>query len=200
MATLQGETERAEKATGVALRYLAHRPRSVGEMRQRLAKQFDSSVVEAVVGRLLHQGLLDDEAFARTWQEGRGRIRPRGRALIRWELLQKGVPAEVADQAVREVDDEETALLAGRRYLRRLQGMEYPLFRRKMGPYLQRRGFESEVIRRTLHRLWQEQPRLPEGESTGGVGKWRPDLQREEPLPGVTLESRDTNLDGKGGE
>ena len=169
MATLHSEKERTESAMGIAMRYLEHYSRSESQVRQRLAKQFDSSVVEAVVGRMLHHGLLGDEAFARTWQESRGRTRPRGRAFLQWELLQKGVPVEVVDRALVDVDDEETALLAGQRYLRRLKGMEYQNFVWKMGAYLERRGFDGEVIGRTLERLWQEQPRLPEGGSTGDV-------------------------------
>lgn len=152
-----------ERAFHAALRYLAQRPRTVAQVRDRLGRRFDGTTVAAVTDRLLQEGLLNDEAFARLWKEGRERHQPRSGALIRKELLGKGVSREVADHAAASVDDEATAYRAGLHHARHLGEADYRTFQRRMGQYLQRRGFSSGVIRHTLACLWRK-PHCDDGE------------------------------------
>ena len=153
---MESKLEGMERALKAALRLLAYRPRSEKEMHLRLQRRFGDSITEAVVGQLVQKGLLDDEAFARFWRESRERVRPRSGALIRHELLQKGVAREVAERTAGQVNDQEAALQVGRRYVHRLREVDHLTFQRKLAPHLQRRGFGGGVIRHTLRRLWQE--------------------------------------------
>src|SRR5688572_32725272 len=50
-------------------------------------------------------GMLDDEAFARTWVESRDRARPRGERAIREELRLKGIDRETVDLVLGERRD-----------------------------------------------------------------------------------------------
>jgi regulatory protein len=81
-----------------AAAFLAVRPRSVEETRQRLvALGYQSELVEAVVERLVEIGYLDDEEFARAWVESRDRARPRGEHALRLELGRKGIERQTID-------------------------------------------------------------------------------------------------------
>lgn len=148
--------EEVERAYQAGLRFLSYRARSRQEVQQRLGRRFPDSVVARALALLEERGYLDDAAFARMWREGREAHRPRSAALIRRELQQRGVAREVAEAAIAGLDEEESAYRAGRPRLRALQGMDYVTFRRRLGDYLRRRGFPSDVVRGTVERLWQE--------------------------------------------
>jgi regulatory protein len=99
---------------------------------------------------------VDDAAFARTWVDGRSRLSPRSRRLLRRELQAKGIDGEAAREALEPLDDEDAALLAAERRATAMRELPYPEFRRRLGDFLRRRGFDSETARRTAERLWQD--------------------------------------------
>ena len=148
MSTDQDKDQQA--AQEAALRALAVRPRSVAELRQRLQRRFDESAVEPVLRKLTDQGLLNDDAFANAWRESREHSRPRAAALVRWELVRRGVGAEVADRAVGGMDDEGAAQRVARDYLRRWQETDPQRSRQRMWAYLMRRGFGADATRHAI--------------------------------------------------
>ena len=150
------EEKTQEKAISLALRYLSYRPRSELEVRGRLRRRYDQQVVESVIERLKEQGLLDDRALAHAWSQGRMSFKPRSAALIRRELLAKGVDKETVQAEVDTLDDEDSAYNAGLRAARSLNSTDYVTFRRKMWGYLHRRGFGLSTVRKTVGRLWEE--------------------------------------------
>ncbi|HHE41114.1 MAG TPA: regulatory protein RecX, partial [Dehalococcoidia bacterium] len=100
-----------EQAMERSYRLLQHRMRSTAEIRRSLqAAGFPTRVVEEAISRLLQQGLLDDDAFARSWSESRQAFRPRSRRLIRKELRDKGIAPELADRLTEGIDDDVVAL------------------------------------------------------------------------------------------
>ena len=145
-----------ERAYNAGLRFLAHRPRSRQEVRQRLARHFSADAVQHALARLEERNYLNDAAFARSWRESREAHRPRSAALIRREREQRGVARELADAAVAGLDDDDSAYRAGRNRLRALQWVDQVTFRRRLGDYLRRRGFSLGVARRAVERLWHE--------------------------------------------
>ena len=62
-------------------------------------------LVEGAIARMTDLGMLDDEAFARTWVESRDRARPRGERAIREELRTKGIDRETIDIVLGERRD-----------------------------------------------------------------------------------------------
>jgi regulatory protein len=88
-----------------AARFLEARSRSVAEVRRRLVTAgYRPQLVEEAVSRLVQQGYLDDDAFARAWVESRDRARPRGERALRTELIQKGIARETIDTVLAERD------------------------------------------------------------------------------------------------
>ena len=142
----------------VALRYLSYRPQSETELRLKLRRRrFDRDATEQTIIRLKEQGLLDDTAFARFWKESREALAPRSGRLIKLELKQKGVESEITEQVIEEIDDESSAYRAASKRARALVGLDYQSFKRRLGGFLQRRGFDYGVIKRVVNQLWQEQ-------------------------------------------
>ncbi|HXG35934.1 MAG TPA: RecX family transcriptional regulator [Dehalococcoidia bacterium] len=144
------------RAMDSALRLIAYRPRSEADIRARLArKQLDQSVIDETVQRLRELGLIDDEAFARSWVESRMRSSPRGKGLICWELRSQGVDPELAQEATSEIDDEEAAYSAALR--KAAKSGSYSDYR-KLRDFLLRRGFGYQTVARALRRVEEEAP------------------------------------------
>ena len=132
-------------------RLLKIRPRSVGELRQRLLwKGFPEEEVERALDRLRAAGILDDRAFAQWWIEQRAVTRPMGAYGLRMELLGKRVEREVADYALAESGVKETELELARealgRRLHRFAKLDPHTRRRRIAEFLSRRGFASGTI------------------------------------------------------
>ena len=165
LAQLQ-EDDAKWRVRQAALHLLSYRPRAEQELRRRLrSKDFPNALVEWCLRLLEEQGLIDDQAFASAYVRSRIRLRPRGRSRLAQELRQKGVSAEIAEQAIDQAfDNEETseralACGAARGWLDR-QGStlieslasvdrsdERERARRRLHAFLSRRGFGSDVIR-----------------------------------------------------
>jgi len=156
------EAECTDKAVTAALQYLTARPRSTAEVRERLQrKQFPPEAVEAALTRLQERGLIDDIAFSRFWVENRQACRPRGVQALRSELYRKGIDHTIIDATLNDTDlmgDEyEQALTLARAALRKYaDAPNYATFQRRLGGYLQRRGFGFNTVSSILDLLWQE--------------------------------------------
>lgn len=161
--------EQSDKALHAAMRFLEVRPRSVAEVRLRLRKKaFPPEAIDHAIERLSELGLLDDEAFSRFWVENRRSFRPRGSLALRDELRRKGISSDQISAALADEEDEtaEESRAEGlaRAALRRYSNAPDRIsFQRRMGGYLQRRGFSLAIIRPLLDRLWAE---LRENEDT----------------------------------
>jgi regulatory protein len=146
-----------ERAYELALDFLSYRPRSQAEVARRLRqKGFCEPAVERVLQRLSQAGLLDDQAFARYWIDNREQFKPRGIRALRQELRQKGVPDDVVDELVKDVDETESAYRAVAQRVPGWQHLDPVAFRRKLSGYLQRRGFGYDAIREVWDRVMAE--------------------------------------------
>lgn len=146
-----------QKCLNAAYRLLAVRPRSEQEIRQRLQKRgFESDHLEKAIASLKEKGLLDDGAFARFWKDNRQSFRPRSRRLTALELRRKGVDGAAIATAVSEIDEGESAYRAALSRARRLITSDYQDFRRRLGQYLVRRGFDYDIIQQTVDKIWTE--------------------------------------------
>jgi regulatory protein len=140
-----------------AYRYLSYRPRSEGEIRQWLRKRgFSNEVAEKALAKLREQNLIDDFIFARFWTDNRLSFRPKSKRLIKKELRDKKIAAEIIEQVTEGIDDEEIAYKLGSSRMPALAHLDYPDFYRRLSNYLGYRGFSYEVIKHTAALLWQE--------------------------------------------
>lgn len=155
------QQEEENRAQQYALKYLSYRPRTRQELIQHLLhKGFTEGICRQAADWCSEHGYIDDERYAYQWVEERMRLRPRGRFLLKQELLQRGIPSLYVERAVRQIpiDSEEEAAfhLVEKKYIRQtFQEVDRDVEKvvKKAGAFLQRKGFTSDVIRRTLHRL-----------------------------------------------
>jgi regulatory protein len=157
IAALQTEDAR-EIAYQRAMRFLGYRARSVREVRDNLEKhETPEIVIEEVLKRLQETNLVNDQEFAQAWVENRNTFRPRSRRALAMELRRKGLDADVVQDTLdQNVDENALALDAARKYLRKVEKLEWPDFRQKLGGFLGRRGFSYEVVAPVLRQVWSE--------------------------------------------
>ncbi len=149
--------DQLEKAKETAIRYIEYRPRSITETRRHLfKKEYPEPIILQVLERLEAVKLLDDAAFARYWVEQRETFKPRSKFALQQELRQKGVDRNLIDEAVAEVDEFAAAKKAAEPKARNWHTMPEPQFRKKLGGFLQRRGFSYAIVREITDALWDE--------------------------------------------
>jgi regulatory protein len=146
-----------ESAVQKALHFLSFRPRSTSEVRKNLAnRDIPENVIEETIDQLQKKAVLDDLKFAEDWIENRTDFRPRSRSALRMELRLKGIPDDVIQTALEDVDDEALTFQAAQKYLRRLTGLNKLEFRKKLSAHLARRGFSFTSINPVVTHVWNE--------------------------------------------
>lgn len=152
----------------LAIRYLGPRRRFEREVVAHLRKKgvAGKEIAEAIA-RLKELDLVSDEDTARAWIRDRLNFAPRGRVLLRRELLSKGVDAGIVDAALEDVLEEQDEATAALDTLRRGRGKWAGLpegtARRRMWSALARRGFAPPVCREAMIRFAEESG-IPAGE------------------------------------
>ena len=164
---LQSE-EVEQRAVDRALNFLSYRPRSREEVRRYLRrKETPPEIIETALARLDRLDFVNDRTFAGFWIESREHFSPRGARALKNELRMKGVERDVVDELVNDEQDEERALRAGRKKaitLVKASNIDYATFRNRLGSFLQRRGFDYQIVTKTVRELWKELKEEPEEE------------------------------------
>jgi regulatory protein len=147
----------AKKALEMAIRYLGYRSRSQKEMITYLeGKGFDRDLIDETMEKLEGYGYIDDSAFARDWVAGRMSSKPMGRAMIKRELIFKGVEDEVIEEHLGRISqdqEEDRAYALALKYVKRYKNLEPREQFHKIGAALARRGFDWETIKGAVRRL-----------------------------------------------
>lgn len=153
--------EAYQAARQVVLRQLAVGPRTRKQLSDKLAlRGCDDDVSARVLDRMTEVGLVDDQSFAemmvRSRQETKGLAAP----ALRHELRRKGVPDEIAEGALRDVDPHRERAQAEdlvTKRLRTMQGLDREVQTRRLAGFLARKGYSAgvsyEVIRDALDGL-----------------------------------------------
>ena len=153
----------AKAAKLAAFELLARKAWSARELTSRLRRRgAPDEIARAVVAELCSRGYVDDASFARFWAESRARGRRVGSRRLRQELLQKGIPRDVAAAAVaaafEEAPEAERCLEAGRRRLPALLRAGRERAAPRLRDYLVRRGYPLEEVMRAVAALTGTRP------------------------------------------
>jgi regulatory protein len=140
---------RLQHALDLSYRYLAHRDRTVAEVRRHLeAKRVEPDTIEAAIAELGEQGYLDDARFAQRFIEDRRTLDDWGVERIERRLQAVGVPREVIAGALHSgADDGHDELQAAVAVLAR----RFPVVpetdrdRDRALGFLVRKGYELEL-------------------------------------------------------
>ncbi|MCY7394967.1 MAG: recombination regulator RecX [Nocardioides sp.] len=136
-------------ARKILLDQLTGQARSRKELSDKLAaKNVPTDVATRLLDRFTEIGLINDEAFARAWVASRQPGKGLATRALAQELRRKGVPDEIAREAVDEIDpaDEEyAARVLVRKKLRTLSRVDDVTATRRLVAMLARKGYGSGV-------------------------------------------------------
>lgn len=143
------EADPESVARTILLDQLTGRARSRAELRAKLAsRRVPEEIAERLLDRFEEVGLVDDAAFARAWVESRQSTKGLAPRALALELRRKGVPDDVAREALDQVDEaaqREAAALLVRRKLRSLRSVDSVTATRRLVGMLARKGYSSGV-------------------------------------------------------
>ncbi|MFQ5480559.1 MAG: regulatory protein RecX [Thermodesulfobacteriota bacterium] len=106
-----------DNALAAALRLLYYRDRSISAMEAKLSeKGFSAGEITVAIDTLTGEGLLNDRRFAGELAASRLKNKNWGPLKIALDLRRKGIPAEIAESVISEID-EETVVLSAKRAL-----------------------------------------------------------------------------------
>jgi regulatory protein len=153
-------------ARTILLDALTGQARSRKELGDKLAKKgVPGELAERLLDRFTEVGLVDDDAFARSWVESRQRSRGLARRALAQELRRKGVDDETARGALEDLDperEEEAARALVRKKLRSLRGVDHATASRRLAGLLARKGYPSglayAVVRDELGAVEEDEP------------------------------------------
>lgn len=153
MRVIKDETRARELTMNRAVKLLAAKPRSIGELRERLLEKLwtDAAIVDAVIEKLKGYKYLDDEQYARDLAAAKLRQRPQGKRRLMQSMSQKKLDRETVDAAVAEafahLPENELIDAAIAKRLRLRGKPETREDAKKFFDHLIRQGFGFDLIR-----------------------------------------------------
>lgn len=141
-----------ERTMNRAVKLLAAKPRSIGELRDRLLEKpwTDRAIVDSVIEKLSDYKYLDDRQYASDLAVSKLRQRPQGRRRLKQTLSQKKLDKQTVDEALvtafEKMPESELIDTAIEKRLR-LKGI--PQTRddvKKFYDHLLRRGFSYDLV------------------------------------------------------
>lgn len=149
--------EEQSKCTNFALNFLGYRQRSEKEIVDRLRKKdFDEDMIKKTLVYLREHRLINDLEFAKSFMRDKININKHGPRKIQYELYKKGISQAIIDQVLDEDDEDDE-------YSRALElaQKKFPSYKnddrnaqyRKLGGFLQRRGYSSHCVYKILDKL-----------------------------------------------
>jgi len=135
-----------------AVKLLAAKPRSVGELRERLLEKnwTNEEIVDSVIEKLKEYGYLDDMQFARSLALSKLRQKPQGKRRLQQVLSQKQLDKEIVDEAIvlafEKMPEEDLINLAIEKRLRLKGKPDSREDTKKFYDHLLRQGFGFDLI------------------------------------------------------
>jgi regulatory protein len=154
---IKDEQKAKQRTMDRAIRLLAAKPRSVGELRERLLEKSwtNSHIVGEVLLKLEEYKYLDDKQYAKDLAASRLRQRPQGKRKLKQTISQKKLDKETVDEAITYAFERmpETELVETAIEKRiRLKGIpESREDLKKFYDHLLRQGFSYGLIREKLN-------------------------------------------------
>ena len=128
------------------------------EIERQLAREgFSASAIETSIEELIRSGHIRDRKYAENWIVRRQKSNPRGKTLLKHELVDKGIDRETAEQVVAtvEIEDEaKVALQIAQKRVKQYRRLPTQVAKRRLHGFLARRGFGSEIVRQILEQIF----------------------------------------------
>lgn len=141
-----------ERTMNRAVKLLAAKPRSIGELRERLLEKpwTDGKIVDAVIEKLSEYNYVNDRQYASDLAVSKLRQQPQGRRRLQQTLSQKKLDKETVDEAlITAFDKLPESELIDRAIEKRVRLKGIPQTRddvKKFHDHLLRRGFSYDLV------------------------------------------------------
>lgn len=148
--------EEQNRANNYALNLLAFRSRTEKEIRDKMRdKEYDQAVISSTIETLKRIGLLDDTQYAKNFANDKANFNKFGNGRIRFELAKKGVSREIIEEVLEDQsgDEYERALETAKRKLNSYKSDDKNAIYRKLGGFLQRKGYSYDIVSSVLKEL-----------------------------------------------
>ena len=146
-----------DKALSKAMGYCAYQERCSVEVQERLKKWgVEKENISEIIKQLIENKFIDDQRYAIAFVSGKFRIKKWGRIKISVELRAKGIERETILNSLKEISDH--AYMQSLKKLavdkiRITKGKSDYIVQNKVANYLQRKGYESDLIWKTIKNL-----------------------------------------------
>ena len=128
------------------------------EMERQLEREgFSPDAIETSIAELIRSGHIRDRKYAENWIVRRQKSNPRGKTLLKRELVDKGIDRETAEQVIATVETEDetkVALEIAQKRAKQYKRLPTHVAKRRLHGFLARRGFGSDVVRQVLEQIF----------------------------------------------
>ena len=135
-------------------RYCAFQERCHSEVRQKLIEiSARGDTLEEIIAELIADNYLNEERFARAYARGKFRTKSWGRNRIKQELQMRRVSDYCIRKGLEEIEEEDYLATLEKviaKKLEELRGEDHFTAQQKTAQYAMRKGYESELIWRTI--------------------------------------------------
>jgi regulatory protein len=142
-----------ERTMNRAVKLLAAKPRSIGELKERLLEKLwtNEEIVDAVIEKLKEYKYLDDDQFARDLALSKLRQKPQGKRKLQQSLSRKKLDRETLDTALdaafEKMPESDLIEIAIEKRIRIKGKPETRDDTKKLYDFLMRQGFAFDLIR-----------------------------------------------------
>lgn len=151
------DSENINKAYGDAVNYLSYQLRTKKEIKDYLyKKEYHRDAVDEVISRLEKLHYLDDASYAKSFINTQLRTTANGPKIIEQKMVKKGVPNNVIQDAIVEIDYDtllENATDFAKKQARKQSRASFKQMLTKLRASLYQKGFDNEIIETVIKNL-----------------------------------------------
>lgn len=153
------KSEEQAKVTNYALKLLSYRQKTEVEMYKALSKKgYDDTFIEFTIKYLKENKYINDLEYARMFINDKQNLNKYGPSRIKFDLIKKGISKEIIESTLNISSEEEydsAYELALRKQKSYLGQDKYAVYR-KLGGFLQRKGYSYDIITKVLDEILRE--------------------------------------------
>lgn len=153
--------EELQKAKKYVYTILSKRMYSSKEISDKLKRQgYTDDIIKDVICKMESYGYINDESFAEEWVQSRLDSKPKGRLVIKRELVDKGIEEDtienILNKTLSETVQYDLALDLARRKIKTYRDDDAMSTKRKLYAFLSRRGFGYDIIKSVMDEVMKE--------------------------------------------
>jgi regulatory protein len=140
-----------------AANYCAYQERCHIEVEGKLAEWgIYGTEAGAIIAKLIQDGYINEERFAKAYAGGKFRVKQWGRVKIKLGLKAKKISEYCIREAIKEIDEDDylhTLESLANSKLASVKGPSKPTRHQKVAVYLQGKGYETDLIWKVIKKL-----------------------------------------------